>query len=390
MKYKGSIVLMALLVGMSGCSHDKQPQASNEAPLEVARDDLKDQAKGYRLLMDDSNVVLLENGYSIFEISHEDKVLWARKDNVLYESTDKGQTFDELYTFDRDTIDTIDLTKGGSLLVSVSNGRFTEDANNVIYRSMDMGKSFEPVLELPSGSAYHWSIASSDNDHVYISEYGYKKLPDNARRIFKSTDDGKSWLQVFDNGEHDNNHFHRIHVDSDAPNTIYQAVGDGDNNTLLVSKDYGETWSSLVEAFNPTGVAESGNYLVWGTDTHPGHGIYVMDKTSHEIVSSFVLPLEFAGPIYDVLNMNGTLYAGVMSYDWESHVHDSTIWYSTDHGFTWDIFKRIEKIPAYGIGIYKLLYLEDDLYVRVSMAVENLDTQAYEKFSGTMKIRIED
>lgn len=180
----------------------------------------------------------------------DDTYLWAGGGNnswqtdTLYRSSDYGDTWEEIQRFDKN-IQSIHITYDGSILVSLSQGRWLKDANSQIVLSKDGGHSFEPVLDLQSGAVYTWNIASDHEGYIFVSEYGYKDLPDNARRIYRSKDSGLNWEIVYEPKESQGYHNHVISIDKNDNNIIYQVVGD-DQKAILRSKDRGDSWTEII------------------------------------------------------------------------------------------------------------------------------------------------
>lgn len=337
------------------------------------------------LNLEAEKVELLFPNISVLESSEERGILWAKDRGILYRSMDEGQTFYPIYDFGDRNIDTIKLLEGEVLLVATSFGRFNKEAKAMLMRSEDLGISFEKVLDVDAGSFYHWSIASGADGVVYASEYGYKQLPNNASKIYKSEDNGMTWKEVYDNGDHENNHLHRVHVDQQDNQIVYQAIGDGANNKMIRSTDGGQTWSTIKTMFNPTSVIQVGDKIIWGTDTHPKNGIYTMNKEGH-IIKEFIPNRKYKGPIYDLIMVEGVIYGAMLSYSWDEVDWDGSIWKSEDQGETWDLFAVCKKQEHEGIGFYKMSSLNGYLYMDVSMTIKNKKTGDKIPYRGTLKL----
>lgn len=284
--------------------------------------------------------------------------------NKLYYSEDSGATWNLMHAFDTN-IQTVYFSPLGEMFVSIATDRFSPESDGVILKFDEESQKFKEVLTIESGAVYTWNIDGDEDGYLVVSEYGYKSFPNNARRLYQSKDSGETWEVIYEPNEEDNYHNHKIVIDEANPSIIYQSVGDGLNNQLMRSLDRGETWTTLKTGFNPISVIQTSDFFVWGTDTHPKQGIYVMEKDSGEIVNHFY-PDGFAGSIYDMVELDGRMYAGFSSYEWESQWWDGTVWSSDDEGFTWDLDFKIEKTEGYGIGFYKMVVDSNMVYINSS------------------------
>lgn len=301
--------------------------------------------------------------------------------NKLFSSSDSGSTWFLLHEFDTN-VQTVYFSPLGEMFVSIATDRFNPEGDGVIYRYDSKLEVFEEVLRLKSGAAYVWNIDGDKDGYIFVSEYGYKYLPNNARRIYRSKDSGSTWELVYEPDETDNYHNHLIVIDTENPDIVYQAIGDEKNNKLLKSDDRGKTWNLYKSMFNPISVIQTSDYLIWGTDTHPQQGIYVMDKMTGEMLNHFY-PEGYAGSIYDMTEIDGKIYAGFSSYEWESQWWDGSVWSSEDHGFTWRLEFDIKKILGYGIGFYKFVVEDDIVYVNSSYYAG--EESGKPPYTGTLK-----
>ncbi len=331
---------------------------------------------------------LLTDEYVISAVSQEKEYLYAIYNNMVSMSADGGETFRILAEFEQPQIDSVHMLNE-ILFVCTSNGRYSPDADAQLFRSDDYGETFQKVLDVDAGSFYEWSMdVASDGTTMYASEYGYKSLPNNASKIYKSVDSGLTWLETYDSGDFDNGHFHRIHADAVDPNVVYQAVGDGFNNRLIKSIDAGETWMTIVPNFNPTSVVQVDDRLVWGTDTHPLMGFYIMENDA--IIDEFPFyPTYGGGSIYDMTYANGMIFAATMSYAWEGQDWNSILWCSKDNGDTWEVVTEFEKYGAEGIGVYEMNVVGNTLYLNAGINVYSGLTLKTQSFRGTVTVNLD-
>ncbi len=298
---------------------------------------------------------------SVQVLASDDDYLWAVAGNekdgyakVLYRSSDLGESYEKVYVFKK-RIEGIHISPQGVIFVSISDGRWEKNAGCEIFRSDNQGKSFKRVLKLKSGAAINWNFASDEDGYVFISEYGYKELPNNARRIYRSKDSGLSFQIVYEPKEVFHSHNHVIQIDKDNKNIIYQSVGDI-HKQVLVSYNRGDSWQKLIHDINPTALVQVGDKMLFGLDNHPRSGIMAYDKKTKKLGYSFMTPPPYKGSIYDILYEGDILYAGLMSYSQKDHTWPGTMFISRDRGKNWEnalIWPKITEKS--GIGFYNMV-----------------------------------
>jgi photosystem II stability/assembly factor-like uncharacterized protein len=126
-----------------------------------------------------------------------------------------------------------------------------------IYKSNDAGKTWKHVgLE----DSYHIGavrIHPKNPDIVYVAALGHLWGPNDQRGVFRTTDGGKTWKQVYTNGR--NAGAVDLILDPASPDVIYAAFWDmhrlpwdlesgGPASGLFKSTDGGETWTDLSRA----------------------------------------------------------------------------------------------------------------------------------------------
>jgi len=328
--------------------------------------------EGNRFLKDNFRVMATDGEY-IWAVGDPDR-------RGLYKSDDYGDTWQEVYVFDKE-IQGMHFTKKGSMLVSVSTDRWAYKGDGQLFRSQDGGKSFEHVLDFESGVATSWNMASDDEGYVYASEYGYKRLPDNSRRIYRSKDDGWSWEIIYSPEEQDQYHNHIIIIDNKNPNIIYQSVGDFHNASIIKSTDRGKTWKTIAKGYHPTSAVQFDDYIVLGLDSSPYCGIAILNKQNDTIENTFILPEGYGGSVYDMLYVNDVIYAGFLSY--AGYEWDGTIFISKDKGRTWEKLANWPKFPEQAVGFLKFTALGDYGFIAVTMPVMGYGNDGY--YRGTVR-----
>ncbi len=305
--------------------------------------------------------------------------------NVLYKSKDLGDSFEFVYAFDK-LIEGIHITPKNTILVSISNDRWSKDAKCEIHRSIDGGKTFTKVLDVTSGAVTNWNFTSDNDGYIFVSEYGYKNLPNNARKIYRSKDNGASFQVVYNPAEKNMSHNHVIQIDKNNKNIIYQSIGDK-YKEIIVSKDRGNTWSRLIYDYNPTSMLQIDNYVLIGLDNHPKTGIVKIDKATNTPQFVFSPEKPIKGSIYDMLYANDIIYAGLLSYSQDSHTWPGSMYISKDKGNTWENVMIWPKITnESGIGMYN--FYEKDGYGFINGIFPYFVNGMAGHYTGTMKFKL--
>lgn len=332
----------------------------------------------------------LQYGVSVLGVSED--YLWGVGGNpedgygrVLMKSSDYGENFEKVYAF-KERIEGIHITPNNIILVSVSKGRWLKDANCEIFRSDDLGKSFKKVLDLESGAAISWNFASDDEGYIFVSEYGYKLLPDNARRIYRSSNNGLNWKKVYEAKERFGHHNHVISIDPRNNNIIYQSIGDI-HKMILRSTDRGNTWHRIISDYNPTSVLQLDNTILWGLDNHPKSGIMRYNTATKKVDFSLETPLPLRGSIYDLLYVNDVIYAGLMSYGEPNQTWDGSIFISKDKGLTWETFAIWPKYDENSaIGFYNFTSQGDYGFINSTLPI--IKDGKVQHFNGTLRFKL--
>ncbi len=298
---------------------------------------------------------------------------------ILYKSNDYGNTWSIVHIFKK-TIEGIYINPNNNLFVSISNERRSQDAKCEIWRSTTNGSYFTKVLELESGVATNWNFASDSEGYVFISEYGNKK-ENNARKIYRSNNNGRNFQIVYNPEPIQGYHNHIISINKRNSNIIYQTVGD-DQKFILMSKDRGNTWRTIIENYHPTSMVQVDNTILWGLDNYPCSGIVRYNLDSQKVDYSLITPKPFGGSIYDMIYVDDVIYAGTMSYDYDTW--DGAIFISKDKGLTWENYLIIPRSKDIGVGIYNFVTQEDYIFAWVSMPIEV--NGVIEKYQGSIRI----
>ncbi|MDR2167084.1 MAG: glycoside hydrolase [Clostridiales bacterium] len=362
--FYGFILVLSLV--LAACAGNASP-----TPFEPI-DNFRDFSVGY---------TLLRPGIIVMEAA--DSVLWAREFGTtsLHKSYDQGDSWVFAYSFNHN-IQAIYADGFGNIFVSTSEDRWAEIGTGQLFKSDDGGQNFRHVLNLQSGAAVWWSIASQ-NGYMLVSEYGFKQLGNNARRIYRSHDFGENWELIYEPPPIYNYHKHKTLITDDG--IVYQSVGDGANARIMRSADMGGSWETVVYGFQPTAAIAFENHILWGLDGGPWMGIARYNRQSTQMEAALVLPYPFYGPSYDMVMVDNVVYAAFLSY--AGYEVPAAIFYSKDEGQSWHILGHIEKPSLYwGIGFYAMAADEDFIYIDFGSPI--YQGGDWEFFRGTLRLEL--
>jgi hypothetical protein len=153
--------------------------------------------------------------------------------------------------------------KPRSLVVSSKGSIFISGDHQPLLRSIDGGRSWQKVLGLPV-----WRMAQDEaTGTLYAGNYA--KGPNVHAIVVESTDDGKTWRQVFADARLD--HVHTLRFDPDY-RRIYIATGDGPRRGEAYSDDAGSRWRWILRGTKQgyTDAAITRSLILWGSDDRLG------------------------------------------------------------------------------------------------------------------------
>ncbi|MDR2182677.1 MAG: hypothetical protein LBE55_00725 [Clostridiales bacterium] len=310
-------------------------------------------------------------------------ILWAtqfRTGNLL-KSTDQGESWAPVYEFIR-PINAIYADDYGNIFVATTLDRWAAIGTAELFKSSDGGETFQKVLDIAAGAPMRWNITSRGG-MMFVSEYGYKWLPNNARHIYRSLDFGETWTTIYTPPQILDYHNHKILMTADG--IIYQAVGDGQNAQIIRSVDNGYNWTQVISGFQPTSGIAFENHILWGLDGGPWMGIARYDRHTGEMTRAFTLPPPFFGPAYDMIMAHNIIYTAFLSYG--GYEFPASIWYSRDEGETWHLLGYIEKSVVHqGIGLNHIVANGEYAFIDIGGPIYR-DGEA-ELFRGTLRIRL--
>ena len=399
-------VVAVFLFSLSACAN-QQGQYAGYPPN-------SDLQEGIRQVMDSGNAenfhnfitdfVFLEWGVTVLEVqgntlwaartaSAEPGAAWASqwRTGELLKSTDHGESWNKVYEFSK-PVNSVYVDDFGNIFVAVTYDRWASEGTGELFKSSDSGETFRKVLDIESGITLRWNIASR-NGTMFASEYGFKgaenrvsrilnRAGNNARRIYRSTDFGETWSIVFEPNPTYNYHNHITLVTDEG--IVYQSIGDWGNSKIIRSHDNGYNWETVAHGFQPTSAVVFDTHILWGLDGGPWDGVAGYDRDTGEFSNAFTLPYPFEGSCYDMAIAHGVVYAMFLSYGGDAH--SASIFFSEDEGYTWNLLGYIEKLPAFGVGLYHLVVDELFGYIDIETPVHQNDTIDF--FVGTLRFEL--
>jgi hypothetical protein len=216
---------------------------------------------------------------------------------------------------------------------------FLEDAvAGNIYRSTDDGVTWVSVQALANttNGTYVWSMTESDNGYVFAAAYrGNAPTDGTAVALYRSTDGGASFTDISGNmNEAGRKHIHDVYY---CPHRRILLVAPGDlgaNDKIQYSSDYGNTFTPWTASPGQTiSITSDSQYIYFAVEITAGDNSSIyrasgVDATPEQVVVS----------------------TNAMGLAWQAHVNDfgqvcflyatttidkARFWVSSDHGETW-------------------------------------------------------
>lgn len=251
-----------------------------------------------------------------------DKTIFGVMGNRLYQISSDDELIEQ-YRFDVPVVG-LHIIDNKTILVSTDKGHFDTSNPCTIHLSQDAGNSFKKIFTLPQAAALSWSLASNHDGDLFVAEYGNKDKGV-AHRLWQSKDMGENWQVIFETPDKEGNHLHRIAVNP-LNNDLWLSVGDGKRQRgIFHSQDDGDTWKKIADS-QATAVAFSENQIFWGEDKADRGQVSTMEGEKHKLKRLFRVNKlgNFSGSIYQMLNVEGSLYVPFMQYG--DQTHNASIW----------------------------------------------------------------
>ena len=126
-----------------------------------------------------------------------------------------------------------------------------------------------------------WAYSCSGQT-VVVAPYDGAVPPGRAAKqaVYKSTDDGVTWAQIYEHGPQDatgSRHIHGLAIDP-YRDAIWMSLGDsGTNRAVKVSWNGGTDWTTVATTMQPTVIYAFPECVVFGTDQAP-NGVWRIDN----------------------------------------------------------------------------------------------------------------
>lgn len=213
-------------------------------------------------------------------------------------------------------------SKGG-VFAGVHGG---DKRKGILLKSADCGETWHQVHQTyrAGNSFFSWHHMCEDKDGtLFLAEYGARP----SHRIYKSTDGGDNWTEIFTDTAADHFHF----IGSSFNGHLYAATGDI-SRQLYKSTDEGNTWKEIpfFKKMALTSFLNTEHYRFFGTDTRTGEIYRTNDDSMFEKVHQGLPKL--GGNVWRIIKSpKGTIYAAIA----QSRYRKPLILASGDGGNTW-------------------------------------------------------
>ena len=213
------------------------------------------------------------------------------------------------------------------IFVSSHGTIFVSGPRQPLLRSFDGGSTWE--------KSHDWSVWRMTEDEtsgtLYAGNYSHRNHPVFNARVFKSTDEGKTWQTVFEDERLD--HVHSIRWDA-RYKRLYITIGDASRyRGQAYSEDEGGTWHWLNSGSRQghTDLAISDHFVFWGSDDNLGRLIRAPRDPAQDGKTILWAPYHH---VWWVVAENQQIYAGTYT-DHPRGYSGAFLVASADEGKTW-------------------------------------------------------
>jgi len=272
-------------------------------------------------------------------IDAEGNIYTSRLDNgdawsyqKLYKSSDNGVTWMELYGTGDGTLIPLYIDSRGYIFCR--NG-----ATYRLLRSTDGGINFSEVFDMSDVSGYInvFGIDEAPDGSLYFGRY-QEAL--NSAKIFKSSDDGANWVEVFFDATQQ--HIHGLQIDQ-ITGYVYAGIDATFPFPIVRSIDGGENWTEIYTGAggNATGIICGDGFRVFAAETTRGYSII---RTTDDI--NFINVLQTDYTISSLRYIDGACYATGKVFNRNYY---PALFRSIDDGLTWETI-WIHNFDRSGVG----------------------------------------
>ena len=130
--------------------------------------------------------------FDVSELNHDPRYanhFYIGRDNMFYKSTDGGQSYNTLYTFNTGAkVHEFEISRSNSDVIYCA---VRENNSTTIYKTTNGGTSFTAITAVPSDSQNRidLTLSPSNPDDLWVSSYHGS----NGKKVYRTTDGGASW-----------------------------------------------------------------------------------------------------------------------------------------------------------------------------------------------------
>lgn len=227
-----------------------------------------------------------------------------------------------------------------------------------LFRSADGGTTWTTVLsssDMPLVDDYVGTMCEDDRGNLYCSSYNSVVTPA-TKQVWKSTDGGLTWTSIYAAIALANDYARHVHsVAWDKyRRALWVSGGDGANTKIVVSTDYGATftawagsWQATAFAFSPTAVVFCSD-IAKADGTQGYHGLYRTAGTTVAQILASKPTVTFKhgtaySPVSPISGLNGVEFAwrglynaqGIFIFPYGRAGTGAALMVSSDDGATW-------------------------------------------------------
>jgi len=226
--------------------------------------------------------------------------VWGSRGRDLYLIRPGGDSVLKIFSFDA-KINAIHIFRHDSMLVATDNNHFDPFSPAQVLLSTDGARSFDPVLNIQGGSALFWSIASDEQDRLYVGEYGPQQKG-MSKTVWWSDGTGQDWRPLFQAPDRDGVHIHRVAIDP-LTQDLWVSIGDGKDNrgVFRARHDSIDVFEQIADS-QATAIEFTENDIYLGEDRRRKSGVTRISRHDGNSYSAIRFRDEgnYGGSVYDL------------------------------------------------------------------------------------------